>query len=177
MFSLVEYVTQAGNTAPPLIPLEPKIRIIEQPAKYFRFRYASEGNRLGSLPGSNSTPEYKTFPSIEIVGHEGEAVVVISCVTENGKDGMHKPHPYSLFGEGGCKQGVYALKVNIEGSNRKIEFKDIGIQCVKKQEVRAALETRNKINVNPFNSNNILLTVEYFFKFVCLQLLIQTKIK
>lgn len=43
------------------------VEIIEQPAsKALRFRYECEGRSAGSIPGVNSTPENKTFPSIRV---------------------------------------------------------------------------------------------------------------
>lgn len=45
----------------------PYVEIIEQPAsKALRFRYECEGRSAGSIPGVNSTPENKTFPSIKV---------------------------------------------------------------------------------------------------------------
>ncbi|KAH1026563.1 hypothetical protein HUJ05_000209 [Dendroctonus ponderosae] len=59
-------------------------KIIEQPAsKALRFRYECEGRSAGSIPGASSTPESKTFPEIQIVGYQGRAVVVVSCVTKD----------------------------------------------------------------------------------------------
>lgn len=61
--------------------------------KYYfvrRFRYECEGRSAGSIPGAHSSPENKTFPTIEIVGHKGRAVVVVSCVTKD------KPYKYVL---------------------------------------------------------------------------------
>lgn len=53
------------------------VKITEQPAsKALRFRYECEGRSAGSIPGVLSSPENKTFPSIQIVGYRGEAVVV-----------------------------------------------------------------------------------------------------
>ncbi|KAH1019346.1 hypothetical protein HUJ04_009181 [Dendroctonus ponderosae] len=58
--------------------------IIEQPAsKALRFRYECEGRSAGSIPGASSMPESKTFPEIQIVGYQGRAVVVVSCVTKD----------------------------------------------------------------------------------------------
>nr|CAD7444423.1 unnamed protein product [Timema bartmani] len=55
------------------------VKILEQPAsKALRFRYECEGRSAGSIPGVNSTPENKTFPSIQVVGYKGRAVVVVS---------------------------------------------------------------------------------------------------
>lgn len=46
---------------------QPYVEIIEQPAgKALRFRYECEGRSAGSIPGVNSTPENKTFPSIRV---------------------------------------------------------------------------------------------------------------
>lgn len=60
------------------------VEITEQPAsKALRFRYECEGRSAGSIPGVNSTPENKSFPSIRVVGHTGRAVVVVSCVTKD----------------------------------------------------------------------------------------------
>lgn len=61
-----------------------RVEIIEQPAsKSLRFRYECEGRSAGSIPGVCSTPENKTFPSIQVVGYKGRAVVVVSCVTKD----------------------------------------------------------------------------------------------
>ena len=63
---------------------KPYVRIVEQPAsKALRFRYECEGRSAGSIPGVNSTPENKTYPTIEIVNYKGRAVVVVSCVTKD----------------------------------------------------------------------------------------------
>jgi len=47
--------------------VQPHVEILEQPAsKALRFRYECEGRSAGSIPGINSTPENKTFPSIKV---------------------------------------------------------------------------------------------------------------
>lgn len=47
---------------------QPYIQIIEQPAsKALRFRYECEGRSAGSIPGVNSTPENKTYPTIKVI--------------------------------------------------------------------------------------------------------------
>jgi hypothetical protein len=44
------------------------VKITEQPAsKALRFRYECEGRSAGSIPGVNSTPENKTFPTIQVL--------------------------------------------------------------------------------------------------------------
>lgn len=60
------------------------VQITEQPApKALRFRYECEGRSAGSIPGASSTPDNKTYPSIQIVNYRGPAVVVVSCVTKD----------------------------------------------------------------------------------------------
>ena len=43
------------------------VKITEQPAsKGLRFRYECEGRSAGSIPGVSSTPENKTYPTIQV---------------------------------------------------------------------------------------------------------------
>ncbi|KAK6640287.1 hypothetical protein RUM44_011973 [Polyplax serrata] len=122
------------------------VKIIEQPAsKALRFRYECEGRSAGSIPGVNSTPENKTYPGIQIVGHHGRAVVVVSCVT---KDAPYRPHPHNLVGKEGCSRGVCTLKMNTD----TITFSNLGIQCVKKKDIEEALKVREEIRVDPFRT-------------------------
>lgn len=76
--------SQQQTSANKKIAKKAYVKIVEQPAsKALRFRYECEGRSAGSIPGVNSTPEMKTFPTIEIVGYKGRAVVVVSCVTKD----------------------------------------------------------------------------------------------
>lgn len=124
------------------------VKIIEQPApKALRFRYLCEGRSAGSIPGISSTPENKTFPAIQVVGYQGRAVVVVSCVT---KDQPYRPHPHNLVGREGCKRGVCTLEIPTE--TMSIQFCNLGIQCVKKKEIETALRLREEIRVDPFRT-------------------------
>ncbi|KAF6207519.1 hypothetical protein GE061_015965 [Apolygus lucorum] len=124
------------------------VKILEQPAsKALRFRYECEGRSAGSIPGVNSTPENKTFPTIQIVGYKGKAVVVVSCVT---KDPPYRPHPHNLVGKDNCKKGVCTVEVNNE--NMIATFANLGIQCVKKKDIEEALKIREEIRVDPFRT-------------------------
>lgn len=124
------------------------IKITEQPAsKALRFRYECEGRSAGSIPGVGSTPELKTFPTIQIVGYRGRAVVVVSCVT---KDPPYRPHPHNLVGKDGCKKGVCTVEINSE--TMAVSFSNLGIQCVKKKDIEEALRLREEIRVDPFRS-------------------------
>ncbi|XP_033327213.1 dorsal isoform X3 [Megalopta genalis] len=126
----------------------PYVEITEQPAsKALRFRYECEGRSAGSIPGVNSTPENKIFPSIRIVGYKGRALVVVSCVT---KDPPHRPHPHNLVGKEACKRGVCTVEVSSE--NMTVTFANLGIQCVKKKDIEDALRIREEIRVDPFRT-------------------------
>uniref|UniRef100_A0A2Y9D4N3 RHD domain-containing protein n=1 Tax=Stomoxys calcitrans TaxID=35570 RepID=A0A2Y9D4N3_STOCA len=138
---------QASNTNKNMRK-KPYVKITEQPAgKALRFRYECEGRSAGSIPGVNSTPENKTYPTIEIVGYKGRAVVVVSCVT---KDQPYRPHPHNLVGKEGCKKGVCTLEINSE--TMRAVFSNLGIQCVKKKDIEAALKAREEIRVDPFKT-------------------------
>lgn len=124
------------------------VKIIEQPAsKALRFRYECEGRSAGSIPGATSTPENKTFPTIQVVGYQGRAVVVVSCVT---KDVPYRPHPHNLVGKEGCKKGI--CSVEISGESMTATFSNLGIQCVKKKDIDEALRIREGIRVDPFHT-------------------------
>ncbi|XP_069675181.1 embryonic polarity protein dorsal-like isoform X2 [Periplaneta americana] len=122
------------------------VKILEQPAsKALRFRYECEGRSAGSIPGVNSTPENKTFPTIQIVGYKGPAVVVVSCVT---KDAPHRAHPHNLVGKEGCKKGICTMRISSD--TMTVSFSNLGIQCVKKKDIEDALKVREEIRVDPF---------------------------
>jgi len=124
------------------------VKILEQPAsKALRFRSECEVRSAGSIPGANSSSDTKTYPTIQVVGYQGKAVVVVSCVT---KDSPHKPHPHSLVGKEGCKKGVCTLEINNE--NMICTFSNLGIQCVKKKGIEEALKLREDIRVDPFHT-------------------------
>ncbi|XP_045534738.1 embryonic polarity protein dorsal isoform X3 [Papilio machaon] len=128
----------------------PTVRIVEQPAsKALRFRYECEGRSAGSIPGVNSTSERKTYPTIEISGCSGNAIVVVSCVT---KDHPYKPHPHNLVGRERCERGVCTVKAELSGDSTLVSFSNLGIQCVKRKDVDAALRTREELRVDPFKT-------------------------
>ncbi|XP_041780134.1 embryonic polarity protein dorsal isoform X3 [Anopheles merus] len=134
---------------PPVPNQRPYVEITEQPhPKALRFRYECEGRSAGSIPGVNTTAEHKTFPSIQVHGYRGRAVVVVSCVTKEGPE--HKPHPHNLVGKEGCKKGVCTVEIN--STTMSYTFNNLGIQCVKKKDVEEALRLRQEIRVDPFRT-------------------------
>ncbi|XP_060803602.1 embryonic polarity protein dorsal isoform X2 [Amyelois transitella] len=127
----------------------PYTRITEQPAgKALRFRYECEGRSAGSIPGVNSTPENRTYPTIMICGYKGRVVVVVSCVT---KDEPFKPHPHNLVGRE-CQRGVCTVRETITDENCRVAFKNLGIQCVKRRDIAEALRVREELRVDPFKT-------------------------
>ncbi|XP_046812590.1 embryonic polarity protein dorsal isoform X2 [Lucilia cuprina] len=126
-----------------------RLKIVEQPApKGLRFRYICEGRSAGSIPGVHSTPENKTFPTIEVEGYEGKVKIVVSCVT---KDEPYRPHPHNLVGKEGCEYGVCLATIN--GPPMRAVFSNLGIQCVKKKDIKAALEERERKRIDPFKTS------------------------
>lgn len=127
------------------------VRITEQPTSTeYRFRYESEG-RAGSIPGASSSPTNKTFPSIQVVGYSGNAVVVVSCVT---KDEPYRPHPHKLVGER-CEHGI--CQENINSETTSVTFSNLGLQCVRHRDVERALIDREEKCVDPYESEYINL--------------------
>ncbi|XP_055550417.1 embryonic polarity protein dorsal-like isoform X2 [Wyeomyia smithii] len=145
---LLDLITNIIDEEMPPTAQKPFVVIVEQPqSKALRFRYECEGRSAGSIPGVHSTPEQKTFPSIEVRGFKGRAVVVVSCVT---KDPPYRPHPHNLVGKEGCKKGVCTVEIN--SSSMTYTFSNLGIQCVKKKDIEDALRLREDIRVDPFKT-------------------------
>lgn len=123
------------------------VTVVEQPAsKGLRFRYECEGRSAGSIPGQSSTLETRTFPTIQVTGYSGRAVVVVSCVTN---EAPYRPHPHNLVGKEGCKKGVCTMELD---QSMSCSFPNLGIQCVKKKDIDDSLTLRQQIRVDPFQS-------------------------
>ncbi|KAM9510718.1 transcription factor p65 isoform 3-T3 [Guaruba guarouba] len=132
-------------TGPPPAPA-PSVEILEQPkARGMRFRYKCEGRSAGSIPGEHSTESARTHPTIRVNNYRGPSRVRVSLVT---KDPPHRPHPHELVGKD-CHDGYYEAELPPERSVHS--FQNLGIQCVKKRELEAAVAERIRTNNNPFN--------------------------
>ncbi|XP_049696674.2 embryonic polarity protein dorsal isoform X1 [Helicoverpa armigera] len=130
---------------------QPYVEIVEQPAsKALRFRYECEGRSAGSIPGVNSTSDNKTYPTIRICGFTGQVVIVVSCVT---KDEPYRAHPHNLVGRERCERGVCTIPTLITKETCEYQFKNLGIQCVKRRDIAEALTVREKLRVDPFRKN------------------------
>ena len=74
------------------IPGKPYVAIVEEPAtNLYRFRYRSEGETAGSIPGEKQQTGRKSFPKIMVCNYEGLAALEVCCLTED-----LKVHPNKL---------------------------------------------------------------------------------
>lgn len=72
---------------------EATLRITEQPVEKFRFRYKSEMHGThGSLNGTNSQRNTKTFPEVNLCGYKGPAIIRCSLFQTN----LESPHSHQL---------------------------------------------------------------------------------
>uniref|UniRef100_A0A8C2SPZ4 RELA proto-onco, NF-kB subunit n=1 Tax=Coturnix japonica TaxID=93934 RepID=A0A8C2SPZ4_COTJA len=130
----------------PAVGPAPYVEILEQPKQRgMRFRYKCEGRSAGSIPGEHSTDSARTHPTIRVNHYRGPGRVRVSLVT---KDPPHRPHPHELVGRH-CQHGYYEAELSPERSVHS--FQNLGIQCVKKRELEAAVAERIRTNNNPFN--------------------------
>ncbi|XP_032939479.1 transcription factor p65 [Catharus ustulatus] len=137
---LLEWGAQEAGGAAPFV------EILEQPKQRgMRFRYKCEGRSAGSIPGEHSSETTKTHPTIRVNNYRGPGRVRVSLVT---KDPPHRPHPHELVGKD-CKDGFYEAELCPERNIHS--FQNLGIQCVKKRELEAAVAERIRTNNNPFN--------------------------
>ncbi|KAG1929967.1 proto-oncogene c-Rel [Pimephales promelas] len=151
---------------------EPCAQIFEQPKQRgMRFRYKCEGRSAGSIPGERSSDNNRTYPSIQILNVSGKGKVRVTLVTKNEP---YKPHPHDLVGKD-CKDGYYEAEFGPE--RRVIAFQNLGIQCVRRREVRDAIMQRVTRGINPFGVGRELLlqTEEYDLNVVrlCFQIYLQ----
>ncbi|RXM35032.1 Transcription factor RelB [Acipenser ruthenus] len=129
----------------------PKLLITEQPKQRgMRFRYECEGRSAGSILGESSSEQNKTLPSIEVQGCIQQVKKVKVTVSLVCKDIPYRPHPHSLVGKD-CEDGICVVSFSPR-TNRKHSFSNLGIQCVRRREVRAALEKRRSQGIDPFNT-------------------------
>merc|ERR1711860_295840 len=129
-----------------------RIEIIEQPAaNRLRFRFASEGRGAGALQGTKSSASNRTHPSFRIIGATCPAIVIVSCIEHQPiANGLYRTHPHKLVGRNGdCPNGVYKKLVN---PGDTCELKHIGVQCMRRVDIKDALTERESMGVDPFGT-------------------------
>ncbi|XP_051845388.1 transcription factor RelB isoform X2 [Antechinus flavipes] len=142
---------------PPLPPTwpgpRPHLVIIEQPKQRgMRFRYECEGRSAGSILGESSTEASKTLPAIELRDCAGiREVEVTACLVW--KDWPHRVHPHGLVGKD-CADGVCRVRLRPQISPRH-SFNNLGIQCVRKREIEAAIERKIQLGIDPYNAGSL----------------------
>ncbi|XP_074503028.1 proto-oncogene c-Rel [Sebastes fasciatus] len=151
---------------------EPGVQIFEQPKQRgMRFRYKCEGRSAGSIPGEKSSDNNRTYPSLQILNFCGKGKVRVYLVTKNEP---YRPHPHDLVGKD-CKDGFYEAEFGPD--RRVIAFQNLGIQCVRRREVKEAIVQRMTRGINPFNvpREQLLQTEEYDLNVVrlCIQVYLQ----
>ncbi|XP_029607987.1 proto-oncogene c-Rel-like [Salmo trutta] len=129
---------------------EPSVQIFEQPKQRgMRFRYKCEGRSAGSIPGERSSENNRSYPTIQILNYCGKGKVRVSLVTKNEP---FRPHPHDLVGKD-CKEGFYEAEF---GPERKVfAFQNLGIQCVRRREVKDSIMQRMTRGINPFNGESL----------------------
>ncbi|ELW71096.1 Transcription factor RelB [Tupaia chinensis] len=127
--------------------------ITEQPKQRgMRFRYKCEGRSAGSILGESSTEASKTLPAIELRDCGGlREVEVTACLVW--KDWPHRVHPHSLVGKD-CTDGVCRVRLRPHVSARH-SFNNLGIQCVRKKEIEAAIERKIQLGIDPYNAGSL----------------------
>ncbi|NWR45911.1 REL protein, partial [Regulus satrapa] len=64
------------------------------------------------------------------------------------KNEPYKPHPHDLVGKD-CRDGYYEAEFGPE--RRVLSFQNLGIQCVKKKDLKESISLRISKKINPFN--------------------------
>ncbi|XP_037057560.1 transcription factor RelB isoform X4 [Peromyscus leucopus] len=132
---------------------QPHLVITEQPKQRgMRFRYECEGRSAGSILGESSTEASKTLPAIELRDCGGlREVEVTACLVW--KDWPHRVHPHSLVGKD-CTDGVCRVRLRPQVCSRH-SFNNLGIQCVRKKEIEAAIERKIQLGIDPYNAGSL----------------------
>ncbi|XP_069030913.1 proto-oncogene c-Rel-like [Embiotoca jacksoni] len=156
----------------PCLMTEPAIQIFEQPKQRgMRFRYKCEGRSAGSIPGEKSSDNNRSYPTLQILNYCGKGKVRVYLVTKNEP---YRPHPHDLVGKD-CKDGFYEAEFGPD--RRVIAFQNLGIQCVRRREVKEAIVQRITRGINAFNvpREQLLQTEEYDLNVVrlCIQVFLQ----
>ncbi|KAM6289233.1 transcription factor RelB [Aegotheles albertisi] len=117
-----------------------------------RFRYECEGRSAGSILGESSTEATKTLPAIELLNCQAiPEVTVTACLVW--KDWPHRVHPHGLVGKD-CANGLCQVLLKPH-ANPKHSFSNLGIQCVKKKEIEAAIEKKLQLGIDPFKAGSL----------------------
>ncbi|XP_028333994.1 transcription factor RelB [Physeter macrocephalus] len=96
------------------------------------------------------TPRAPVFLQLRDCGGLRE-VEVTACLVW--KDWPHRVHPHSLVGKD-CTDGVCRVRLRPHVSPRH-SFNNLGIQCVRKKEIEAAIERKIQLGIDPYNAGSL----------------------
>lgn len=102
-------------------------------------------NSFKLISGISSTKNKVTYPTIQVIGATGPALVIVSCVT---KDPPYRSHPHSIVGKEKCLGGVCTMEIT--SPDMICSFQHLGIQCAKIRDIEKALLYRKNLNIDPF---------------------------
>ncbi|XP_028920783.1 LOW QUALITY PROTEIN: transcription factor RelB [Ornithorhynchus anatinus] len=142
-----------GPRPAPAPRLRPRLVITEQPKQRgMRFRYECEGRSAGSILGETAPEASKTLPPVQLRNCEGlREVDVVACLVW--KDWPHRVHPHGLVGKD-CADGVCRVRLRPHVCPRH-SFNNLGIQCVRKREIEAAIERKIQLGIDPFSAGSL----------------------
>lgn len=121
----------------------PYLRIVEQPVAGFRFRYRSEMQGAhGSLSGRKESSKKKTFPTVELVNFDGEAIIRCLLYTADEKP---IPHMHQLIAKENSREVLDHEIVVSERNGYRAEFKGLGIVHMSKKDLKKELLRKKEI--------------------------------
>uniref|UniRef100_G3T150 Transcription factor RelB n=1 Tax=Loxodonta africana TaxID=9785 RepID=G3T150_LOXAF len=117
------------------------------------FSYKVTSGRLSSLINQASALGPQTAPVFLQLRDCGglREVEVTACLVW--KDWPHRVHPHSLVGKD-CTDGVCRVRLRPHVSPRH-SFNNLGIQCVRKKEIEAAIERKIQLGIDPYNAGSL----------------------
>ncbi|XP_064177056.1 nuclear factor NF-kappa-B p100 subunit-like isoform X1 [Anguilla rostrata] len=137
---LYEQINPASVKIEPYLETEngPYIQIIEEPKQRgFRFRYKCEGPSHGGLPGASSEKNKKTYPTVKVNNHVGQARIEVQLVTHTDPP---RVHAHSLVGKHCDENGTCGVVVGPK--DLTAQFNNLGVLHVTKKGVVEVLTER-----------------------------------
>merc|ERR1719419_286875 len=81
---LLRFLTETSTTISKPEREEPYIKIIEEPTKdSYKFRYESEGDTVGAIPGEKYQRGGKSFPKVILCNYTGPVILEVCALTDD----------------------------------------------------------------------------------------------
>jgi len=153
---LLNFLTETPMVIPTAITNpereQPYVKIVEEPAKdLYKFRYESEGDTAGAIPGEKQQRGGKSFPKIILCNHTGPAILQVCAVT----DDLHV-HPNKLVSRNArhkveCTEYTMAGLYRSEIMGNTVETIKLGVNMSRKSDVQKLIQQKQDMNIDPFN--------------------------